>query len=71
MPSRLVQGFGQVAFPLFPATLPASALALALRFRRSRGVERQQLKWFAAAGLILVAVPIAATISPFGFDSNG
>jgi len=66
----LVQAFGQVGFPLFLATLPAAALALALRFRRARGVERQQLKWFAAAGLVLVAVPIADTISPFGFDSN-
>jgi hypothetical protein len=66
----LVQAFGQVGFQLFLATLPAAALALALRFRRSRGVERQQLKWFAAAGLILVAVPVADTISPFGFDSN-
>jgi hypothetical protein len=67
---RLVQAFGQVGFQLFLATLPAAALALALRFRRSRGVERQQLKWFAAAGLVLVAVPVADTISPFGFDSN-
>ena len=66
----LVQAFGQAGFPLFLATLPAAALALALRFRRARGVERQQLKWFAAAGLVLVAVPIADTISPFGFDSN-
>jgi hypothetical protein len=66
----LVQAFGQVGLQLFLATLPAAALALALRFRRARGVERQQLKWFAAAGLILVAVPIADTISPFGFDSN-
>jgi hypothetical protein len=66
----LVQAFGPVGFQLFLATLPAAALALALRFRRARGVERQQLKWFAAAGLILVAVPIADTISPFGFDSN-
>jgi hypothetical protein len=66
----LVQAFGQVGVPLFLATLPAAALSLALRFRRSRGIERQQLKWFAAAGLILVAVPVADTISPFGFDSN-
>jgi len=66
----LVEAFGQVGFPLFLATLPAAALALALRFRRARGVERQQLKWFAAAGLVLVVVPIADTISPFGFDSN-
>jgi len=47
----LVEAFGQVGFQLFLATLPAAALALALRFHRSRGVERQQLKWFAAAGL--------------------
>jgi hypothetical protein len=66
----LVEAFGQVGFQLFLATLPAAALSLALRFHRSRGVERQQLKWFAAAGLILVAVPVADTISPFGFDSN-
>jgi len=66
----LVHTFGQVGFQLFLATLPAAAVALALRFRRARGQERQQLKWFAYAGLILVAVPIADTISPFGFDSN-
>jgi hypothetical protein len=64
----LVEAFGQVGFQLFLATLPAAALAL--RCRRSRGVEGQQLKWFAAAGLILVAVPVADTIGPFGFDSN-
>jgi hypothetical protein len=68
--SWLVQAFGQVGFQLFLVTLPAAALALALRFRRARGVERQQLKWFAAAGLILVAVPIVDTIGPLGFDSN-
>jgi hypothetical protein len=67
----LVNAFGQVAFfPLFVATLPVAAVALAVRFRRARGQQRQQLKWFAYAGLILVAVPIADTISPFGFDSN-
>jgi hypothetical protein len=67
---RLVQAVGPFAFPLFLATLPAAALALALRFGRARGVERQQLKWFATAGLILVAVPVADTIGPLGFDSN-
>jgi two-component system, NarL family, sensor kinase len=33
----LVEAFGQVGFPLFLATLPLAALALALRFRRARG----------------------------------
>jgi hypothetical protein len=65
---RLVEAFGQVGFQLFLATLPAAALALGLRFRRARGVERQQLKWFTAAGLVLVAVPVADTIGLI--DSN-
>jgi signal transduction histidine kinase len=43
------------------AALPASAAALVLRFRRSRGVERQQLKWFALAAVF------AAVALPFSF----
>ncbi len=31
-----------------------SCLSLVLRFRRSRGAERQQLKWFSFAGLLVV-----------------
>jgi hypothetical protein len=33
----------------------ASVVALVLRFRRSRGVERLQLKWFALAGTFMAA----------------
>jgi hypothetical protein len=36
-------------------SLIASATSLVLRFRRSRGVERLQLKWVAAASVVLVA----------------
>jgi hypothetical protein len=32
----------------------AAAASLVVRFRRSHGVERQQLKWFTAAGSVLV-----------------
>jgi hypothetical protein len=39
------------------ATVFLSALSLVFRYRRARGVERQQLKWFA-----LVAALVAATI---------
>ena len=39
---------------LAPPVLLASAAALVVRFRRSRGIERQQMKWLAFAG----AVPV-------------
>ncbi len=59
---------------LEPWVLGASSLAvllsggsLVLRFRRSRGAERQQLKWFAFAGLLVVgglAVSGLAALTP-------
>jgi hypothetical protein len=47
-----MQGLGWLLLIL---ALIASAASLVLRFRRSRGVERLQLKWVAAAGVVLVA----------------
>ena len=44
---------------LFPCLL-ASILSLILRFRRSRGEERQQLKWFTLATVLI----------PFSFLGN-
>jgi hypothetical protein len=41
---------------LAPLVFAASLAALVVRFRRSRGIERQQMKWLAWAG----AVPVAA-----------
>jgi hypothetical protein len=45
---------GGVGWLLIILSLIASVTSLVLRFRRSRGVERQQLKWVAAAGVVLV-----------------
>ena len=39
-----------------------TAVSLVLRFRRSTGTERQQLKWFAFAGLATVAGLMVATL---------
>jgi signal transduction histidine kinase len=46
---------------LMIATLLAAAASLVFRFRRARGVERQQLKWFALAAVF------AAVVLPVSF----
>ena len=46
-------GFGAAGL----ASSPAAVASMIVRFRRSHGVERQQLKWFtAAAALLLLGV---------------
>jgi hypothetical protein len=44
-----------LGFPLFAAAAFGSMASLVVRFRRSHGVERQQLKWMAAAAALVVA----------------
>jgi hypothetical protein len=39
-----------------------SALSLLVRFRRARGVERQQLKWFTFAAALLAVALVASTV---------
>ena len=52
-----------VFFPLLPLCIVACAVALVRRFRRSRGVERLQLKWLAAAGAGVASVYLVAISS--------
>jgi hypothetical protein len=41
---------------LYAISLPAALVSLVLRFRASRGVERQQLRWVAAGAVVAVLV---------------
>jgi hypothetical protein len=55
---------------LYPALIicvPIAAVAFVLHYRRSRGLEREQMKWFASAAVVL-AVMIG--LAPIGFSSR-
>jgi hypothetical protein len=58
--SELLVLLGTIGFVLLPLCFVASAASMIVRFRRSRGIERQQLKWFVGAAALL-AVTFAAT----------
>jgi signal transduction histidine kinase len=56
-----------VGWPLSLAGMFASVASLVIRFRRSAGEERQQIKWLAYAGLL---VALFFLLSTFGFSSG-
>jgi hypothetical protein len=57
---------GNVGTLLWLATLVAALVCLVLRFRASRGVERQQLRWVAAGAAAAVAGLMAGAAAPQG-----
>ncbi len=50
------------AEPLYTPLFAAGAAALVVRFRRSHGVERQQVKWFAYSASLVAAYLIVAGV---------
>jgi hypothetical protein len=65
-----VETAGYFVLPLLPLCMIASVLSLVMRYRRSRGEERQQIKWIAFAasvvGLLYLIAMGCALIFPLG-----
>ena len=59
-----------LAFLVLLATLVAAAASLVLRFRRSRGDERQQLKWVASATVLAAILVLSGPIFWFVLPSG-
>jgi len=58
----LLKALGEIGFFLVFAVAIAGAISLVIRFRRSRGDERQQIKWFVFAGAVFCAVLAVAPV---------
>jgi hypothetical protein len=56
--------------PLLPLCMLASGLSLVLRYRRSGGEERQQIKWIAFAASVVVVLYAIAMIASFVFPEE-
>jgi hypothetical protein len=59
-----------VLLPLLPLCMLASALSLVMRYRRSGGEERQQIKWMAFAASVVVVLYAIAMIATFFFPEE-
>ena len=60
------RALGDSGWELFLLVILASAISVVLRFRRSRGEERAQLKWIATAAALLVGLWLAALLAGSG-----
>jgi fumarate reductase subunit C len=58
-----VRSAGYIVLPLLPLCMLASALSLVLRYRRSWGEERQQIKWIAFSASVVVVVYLIAMVA--------
>jgi hypothetical protein len=56
--------------PLLPMCMFASAVSLVLRYRRSKGDERQQIKWIAFAASLVALTYLIAMVASFVHPSE-
>jgi hypothetical protein len=57
-----------IALPLLPLCMLASALSLVLRYRRSGGEEREQIKWIALAASVVGLLYLIAMVSSLTYS---
>jgi hypothetical protein len=66
---------GIVILLMLPLCMLASALSLVMRYRRSKGEEREQIKWIAFAASVVVIVYLIAMVGslffPLGWGGAG
>ena len=69
-PQALLAPLSYIGWPGMAASFLVAALAMILRLRRSHGVERQQLKWIAAAAAILPLASVSGVVLYYlGYDA--
>jgi hypothetical protein len=61
---------GWIVLPLLPLCMLASVLSPVMRYRRSRGEERQQIKWMAFAASFVGLLYLMAMVFAFIFPSG-
>ncbi|MBD0324127.1 MAG: hypothetical protein ICV72_12185 [Aldersonia sp.] len=61
--------FGAISFGSLILCMLAALTSVVIRFRRSRGVERQQMKWFvAAAGALILLITVEEVSAALGVN---
>jgi hypothetical protein len=69
-PQALLEPLSWVGWPVMAASFLVAAFAMIPRLRRSQGVERQQLKWIAAAAAVLPLAGASGVVLYYlGYDA--
>jgi hypothetical protein len=65
-----VGAIGALGFALMLGAMIAATVSLVIRFRRSQGIERRQLKWVAAAAALFLVIFVFPTDQLWGDDAG-